>query len=257
MAQSVVGSIVIILVCIASALAFLFGIHRFWMPSTRRLHNDAIGPNVSVIGTTYAVLIAFMLSGVWNEMQAASLNTEQEANSLVNIFRFAEQLPSESRAEIQKLTRNYAQVMITKEWDAMTDEKSSPEGHTLTRDLWRAMASVQPHTATEQQVMDHSLSELTTMTEHRRIRLLQSRERLPALLWAVLIVGGIVTVGSTCLFGIEDFKLHIVQVFEISFLISLMLVSIAAIDRPFQGQVHVPSDAFRYALDTMDSTSWK
>ena len=93
------------------------------------------------------------------------------------------------------------------------------------------------------------------MTEHRRIRLLQSRKRLPAILWAVLIVGGIVTVGSTCLFGIEDFKLHIVQVFEISFLISLMLVAIAAIDRPFQGQVHVSPDAFQYAIETMNHDS--
>jgi uncharacterized protein DUF4239 len=257
MAQSVAGSIVIILICIASALAFLFLIHRLWIPSRRQLHNDAIGPNVSVIGTTYAVLIAFMLSGVWNEMQAASVNTEQEANSLVNIFRFAQQLPSDARAEIQKLARDYARVMIDEEWQDMTEEKSSPEGHAITHALWSAIANVQPHTATEQQFMDHSLNELTTMTEHRRIRLLQSRQRLPPLLWAVLIVGGIVTVGSTCLFGIEDFKLHIVQVFEISFLISLMLIAIAAIDRPFQGQVHVPSDAFRYALDTMDSRGWK
>jgi hypothetical protein len=29
-----------------------------------------------------------------------------------------------------------------------------------------------------------------------------------------------------------------------------MLVAIAAIDRPFQGQVHVPPDAFQYAIDT-------
>ena len=256
MAQSVPGIIVIIIVCIASALAFLFLIQRVWIPSKRRVHNDAIGPNVSVLGTTYAVLIAFMLSGVWNEMQAASLNTEQEANSLVNIFRFAEQLPADSRAEIQKLTHNYAQVMVTKEWQAMADENSSQEGHDLTRDLWRAMASAQPQSANEQRIMDHALTELTSMTEHRRIRLLQSRQRLPVLLWAVLIVGGIVTVGSTCLFGIEDFMLHIVQVFEISFLVSLMLVAIAAIDRPFQGHVRVPSDAFRYALDTMDNTAW-
>jgi len=113
---------------------------------------------------------------------------------------------------------------------------------------------VQPHSATEQEVMDHSLSELTVMTEHRRVRLLQSRKKLPAILWAVLIVGGIVTVGSTCLFGIEDFKLHSVQGFEISFLVSLMLVAIAAIDRPFQGQVRVAPEAFQYAIDTMDHT---
>jgi len=253
MAETVASSIITIIICIAVALAFLFAIRRFWMPPTRSAHNDAIGPNVSVMGTTYAVLIAFMLSGVWNEMQAASLNAEQEANSLVNIYRFAEELPQQSRTVIQKLTHQYAEIMIAEEWPAMAQERSSQTAHILMQDLWRAMAGVQPETASEQRIMDHSLSELTTMTEHHRIRLLQSRQKLPAILWAVLIVGGIVTVGSTCLFGIADFKLHIVQVFEISFLISLMLVAIAAIDRPFQGQVHVSSDAFQYAIQTMES----
>ena len=72
------------------------------------------------------------------------------------------------------------------------------------------------------------------------------------MLWAVLVVGGIVTVGSTCLFGVDNFKLHMVQVFEISFLLSLMLVAIASINRPYQGTVHVSPDAFRYALETMN-----
>jgi hypothetical protein len=61
-----------------------------------------------------------------------------------------------------------------------------------------------------------------------------------------------VTVGSTCLFGVDNFKLHMVQVFEISFLLSLMLVAIASINRPYQGDVHVSPEAFRYALETMD-----
>jgi hypothetical protein len=68
-------------------------------------------------------------------------------------------------------------------------------------------------------------------------------------------VGGIITVSSTCLFGVENFKLHMVQVFEISFLLSLMLVAIASTDRPFQGDVHVLPNAFRYALETMNDGS--
>ena len=255
MAQSVFGSITIIVASIAGAVLGLWLLQHYWTPSTRRAHNDVIGPSVSVIGTTYAVIVAFMLSGVWNDLQAARVNAEQEANSLVNVFRLAGQLPPESGPEVQKLTHDYASVMITEEWPAMAKERSSPAAHTINRKLWQRLTSVQPRNVTEQQVMDHSLSELTNMTEHRRLRLLESRKRLPPILWAVLIVGGIVTVGSTCLLGIEDFKLHVVQVFEISFLISLMLVAIAAIDRPFQGDVHVPPDAFRFALETIDHSA--
>ena len=78
----------------------------------------------------------------------------------------------------------------------MTRQIQSPTGHRITQQLWHALTTVQAHNAREQTVMDHSLSALTSMTEHRRIRLLQSRQHLPPLLWAVLIVGGIVTVGS-------------------------------------------------------------
>jgi len=252
MAQTAVGSILIIISCIVGALFALAVLRYYWAPSTRLAHNDVVGPNVSVIGTTYAVLIAFMLSGVWTNLQAARLNAEQEANNLVNIFRFAYQLPPESRTQVQTLAHEYCEAMITDEWPAMVKQTQSPTAHRLIQQLWRALTTVQPRNSGEQTVMDHSLSELTSMTEHRRIRLLQSRQELPAMLWAVLIVGGIVTVGSTCLFGVENFKLHVVQVFEISFLLSLMLVAVASINRPYQGDVHVGPEAFRYALDTMN-----
>ena len=234
MAQSAIGSAAIILACIAGALFALGVLRHYWAPSSRLAHNDVVGPNVSVIGTTYAVLIAFMLSGVWTNLQAARLNAEQEANNLVNIFRFAYQLPADSRTQIQALARGYCSAMISEEWPAMERQSQSSTAHKITQQLWHALTAVQPRNASEQTVMDHSLSELTGMTEHRRIRLLQSRQRLPALLWAVLVVGGIVTVGSTCLFGVDNFKLHMVQVFEISFLLSLMLVAIASINCPFE-----------------------
>src|SRR5215468_1160095 len=252
MAQTAIGSILIIISCIVSALFALAVLRHYWSPATRIAHNDVVGPNVSVIGTTYAVLIAFMLSGVWTNLQAARINAEQEANNLVNIFRFAYKLPPESSRQVQSLAHEYCVAMISDEWPAMAKQTQSPTAHRLIQQLWRALTTVQPHNSGEQTVMDHSLSELTSMTEHRRIRLLQSRDSLPAMLWAVLIVGGIVTVGSTCLFGVENFKLHVVQVFEISFLLSLMLVAIASINRPYQGQVHVGPEAFRYALDTMN-----
>ena len=252
MAQNVFGSITIVIACIVSALIVLGLFRRYWSPSARVGQNDVIGSNVGVIGTTYAVLIAFMLSGVWSNLQSASTNAAQEANNLMNIFRFAYHLPPESKAQLQDLARQYCKAMIQEEWPAMTHEQQSTTAHQLTWKLWYSLNSVQPRDAREQTVMDHALSELSSMTEHRRIRLLQSQRHLPALLWAVLIVGGIVTVTSTCLFGVENFRLHMVQVFEISFLLSLMLVAIASIDRPFQGEVHVGPDAFRYALDTMN-----
>ena len=61
------------------------------------------------------------------------------------------------------------------------------------------------------------------------------------------MVGGTVTIVSTCLFGAANSTLHAIQVGAFTLLISLVLVAIADINRPFQGSVHVSDNAFRRA----------
>jgi hypothetical protein len=98
--------------------------------------------------------------------------------------------------------------------------------------------------------MNLTLSELSSMTEHRRVRELQSETQLPDILWMVLIIGGGITTLSSCLFGTDNFKLHAVQVFFLTLLLSLALVAIADIDRPFQGSVRVAPLGFARARAT-------
>jgi hypothetical protein len=89
------------------------------------------------------------------------------------------------------------------------------------------------------------------MAEHRRIRELQSTSKLPAVLWCVLLIGGFVTIASSCTFGAGSNLLQALQVGALSLLIALVLVAIGDIDRPFQGSVHVSDSAFRRAQQNM------
>jgi hypothetical protein len=243
-----------IIFSIGIAILFLYVLRCIWQPSKRSPHNDVVGPSVGVIGTTYAVILAFMLSGVWSSFQEAQTNEEQEASNLVTLFRLAQGLPRDAQERLRKMTRDYANVMVHAEWTEMQHERFSTEGQRIVTDLWKLLESVQPQSMSEQIALGRALGELSTMTERRRIRLLQSRTNLPPILWAVLLAGGMVTVVSICLFGVEDFKLHVVQVFAVSFLLSLVLVAIADIDRPFQGSVHVDPTGFISALETFDRT---
>ena len=94
------------------------------------------------------------------------------------------------------------------------------------------------------------MNTLRSLTEHRRIRILQSHEMLPGILWMVLIAGGIITVAAACFFGVPNFRFHLLQIVVLSFLISLVLVAIADIDRPYQGDVKVSPEGFEFALHT-------
>lgn len=238
-----------------ASIAALWIIQWAWEPSRRRSHNDVIGPSVGVIGTTYAVILAFMLSGVWSNFEEALRNSEIEANSLVSLGRLGRSLPSPQREEIQRLTTEYAKVMIEQEWPAMAKEQVSPRGRQIMTELWTLLPATDTRTPQQQAAVQQALSELSAMSQHRRIRVLESRTELPAILWIVLMTGAIVTVGASCLFGVEDFKVHALQVGALSLTISIVLVAIADIDHPFDGIVHVTPSSFQYALDSLNPAS--
>lgn len=236
---------------ILAALGLLFLLRRRWTPTKLKETNEISGFYVSTIGTIYAVSIAFMLSGVWLEFEAAQVNTEKEANCLVSFFRLANGIPTPEREQLQELARAYAKVMVDEEWDAMARNEVSARGVEIIETLWQEVTPMEVHTSGDQEILNHLISELTSMTEHRRIRMLQSKKSLPGILWAVLIVGGIVTVGTSCFFGVDSLRLHAIHTVALTLLVSLMLIAIADISRPFQGVVHVLPDGFNLALEAM------
>jgi Protein of unknown function (DUF4239) len=242
--------IMVIVTCISASLVFLWILRAFWPASQRREHNDIIGWQVSVLGTTFAVIIGFMLYAVWTTFQSAEINADTEANCLVNVFRLANGLPAEQRLQVQQLAREYANDVIDKEWPAMSRGELSPSGYLTIENLWATAMQAKPGSAAQQISLNLTLSEISRMTEHRRLRQLESESKLPAILWILLILGGGLTIISSCLFGTNNFTLHAVQVISLTLLLSLALAAIADIDRPFQGTVHVLPRGFERARVT-------
>lgn len=247
-----IDNILIITACVAGAVCFLFAVTHASAAHSRKESNDFTGAVVAVIGTTYAVLLAFMLSGVWNMYQQAQINAEQEANDLVNVFHISSQMPEPQRGQLQDLARRYARNAVQNEFPAMADGKMSREGGQLIDAIWNEAGLLKPTSPDAVTALGELMTTLRDLTEHRRIRIMQSREMLPPILWAVLIAGGVITVAAACFFGVPNFRFHLLQISVLSFLIALVLVAIADIDRPYQGNVRVSATGFEFALQTFD-----
>ena len=78
-------NVFIVIISLVCSLFFMAGVNYYWPAEKRRAHNDLIGWQLSILGTTYAVIIGFMLYTVWISFGAADLNADAEANSLVNL----------------------------------------------------------------------------------------------------------------------------------------------------------------------------
>ncbi len=92
------------------------------------------------------------------------------------------------------------------------------------------------------------LAELDELEDNREFRLLAVNEGIPYIVWVVLVVGGVLTVGFTYLFGMESVRLHAVAVAGLTILVSLILHAIGVLDYPFNSGVRVQPDAFEHVL---------
>lgn len=254
---SYLGDVLIITASVVAALTFLWVVTRTSTAPTRKESNDFTGAVVAVIGTTYAVILAFMLSGVWNMFQQAQANEEQEANALTNIWRIAEQLPSPPSEQIRALCLKYANDAVDREWPALAADNRIPiETSQTVNQLWNAAGQIQANPGDNSIAVYQMMEELRMLTEYRRIRMMQAREGLPPILWTVLIAGGVITVAASCFFGVQNFRFHVLQVLVLSFLIALVLVAIDDVDRPYQGVVRVQPEGFSFSLDTFNGKTY-
>src|ERR1700678_2306439 len=112
-------NILILVFTMAGSMLFMAGLNRIWPREKRQAHNHLIGWQLNIIGTTYAVILGFMLYTVWTDFVAAKLNVDLEASALRNVYRLAEGLPEPQRMQLQLQSRAYAQAVIDQDWPAM------------------------------------------------------------------------------------------------------------------------------------------
>lgn len=246
-------NIFVILGAVSGSLLLMGGLNRVWRPEKRRTYNDIIGWQVSILGTTYAVILGFMLYTVWEIYREADLNVYHEANAVVDVYRLADGFQEPQRTQLKTLARSYADSVVNRDWPEMTKREEPTQSTGINAEMWHTAISVRPTSPAEVTAQEDTLSELRSLSQHRLTRLMESKTRLPNVLWCVLLAGGVLTIVGTCTFGAESVKLQLLEIFSVSLLVSLALVAIDDIHRPFQGLIHVSDSAFRQAQQNMQT----
>jgi hypothetical protein len=248
-------------ICLLS-LGGLELVERFVPADSRRSHNDVAGFIYAALGVIYAVLLALVVIAVWEEYDAASVTVEQEANALAEIFWLGHRLPEPEGAHLQELARSYAEEVVHKEWPLMeqgeaplmTQMAETPAGWTLIDDIRANLQDFQPRTQADEQLYAEGLDQVQRLGDARRMRLVAAEEGIPAVLWSVLIFGGIAAVSFTYLFGLENTWAHRLMVLTLTAVIGLVLFTIGAMEHPFSGGARIGTEAFDLVLERFETS---
>jgi hypothetical protein len=252
--MSVVYGVLVVGGACLAAIVGLTLVQRLVPVEVRQRHNDVAGFIYAVVGIVYAVLLALVVIAVWEEHEAAKATVHSEANEVADIFWLARRFPEPEGLQIQELARSYARVVVDEEWPLMEQSRSSPRAWVLLDEMQRSVQDLEVRTRADQVLFDRGLEQVQQLADSRRMRLVEANEGLPASLWVVLIVGGIVTVGFTYLFGLENTGTHRLMVASLTGMIALVLFIIGTLEYPFSGGGRIGPEAFELVLNRFETS---
>jgi hypothetical protein len=244
--------LLIVALYVALSVAGLFVIRKYWpLHHTFKSHNDVAGAIFATLGVIYAVLLAFLVVVTWQSFDEAGLNAAREANYLADLYRDSTPLPAAFRGELKADLKVYIAEIINDEWPVMAGGRRAPDVTAEQGRLWTLLAGFRPRGETQKVFFTEAVKKFNAACEARRQRLLDAGSGLNGILYFVLIVGGLITVLYTLLFGTENFGPQIVMTSMLAVMIALTLFTIMALDYPFSGDISIRPDVFRTVLTTL------
>ena len=253
--MTIVVGVLVVIVSVLLALTGLVLVNRL-VPETRRSSSNVGGGLIfRPISGVFGILIGFTAFLVWQQYTTAHVTTQREASELAAIYWHAEELPNSERLQVQQYARSYARIVIEEEWPLMGQGQESPKAWDTIDKLRRTIDGFEPSTSSEETLHDRQVTLVDEVLNDRRLRLLQSREGLPPILWTVLLGGTVLLVGYTYFFGLKDFRAHMMMVGTLTALVVTILFAIKSLEYPFSGDMRVDPSALELVLNRFNGDS--
>jgi hypothetical protein len=164
-------------------------------------------------------------------------------------------MPESKGHNIQELVHSYARVVVEEEWPLMRQGKSSQKAWALLDEIRSEVQDFQPSTPAQTVLYEQGLERVHALADARRERLLLADHGLPAILWVVLLIGGVVVIGFTYLFGLDSTVIHVLMVAALALIIALVLFTVAELDFPFRGDIRLGPEAMERVLDRFETST--
>jgi Protein of unknown function (DUF4239) len=201
-----------------------------------------------MIGTLYAVLIAFAIFVVWTQFQDAGTNLEHEANEVGDLSRMSMVMPEPLRSNIKRALLGYLNSVVDDEFPAMADGNDSPRTWQAVQKLWDVYNGIEPDNPRMQTYYAESIKQLNELSNSRRIRLFTSRGTVPPTLWYLLLGGGVMLIIFTYFFGHESVWSQAAMTAALAGVLAFSLFLIDSFDSPYSGVARVTPEPFKLEL---------
>jgi hypothetical protein len=193
---------------------------------------------LSVIGTMFAVVLAFVIFLALQSYQRARDGSSVEAIAVTELHSVAEVFQSPSSDRLQGGLVCYARAVIEDEWPAMREGRSSELVQSWIDKLGREFAIADPHGARQETAYAQWFDQEAQRREGRRERLAEATPFVPLPLWFVLGIGASLTIAYMCAQADrrEGVLLQSIPIGFVTALVTAGLLVVFFLDHPYANE---------------------
>jgi hypothetical protein len=247
---SVVSFFIVVVLAVFISLLGLRIVRKKYPPEKLKENHEVAGFIFNAFGLIYAVLLAFVVFAAWTEYETSKENIEVEANKLSDLYLVAEGLPDYIKSDVRSKILKYSEIVVNDEWKKMENGEKSDAALKALEDIYNSYLSVDVKSISNIPAYQESLKRLNELSESRRIRLLDSQDSVPGVIWLVVIAGAIISIAYTYLFGSQRASAQYIMTAALSVTNSMVLFLIYVLDHPFTGNNKILPEAIQKIIET-------
>lgn len=219
----------------------------------RQRHNEVAAAIFSIIGVTYAVLLAFVAMLAWEGFNRAKAASYAEAALIGDVYNLSTGLPDTEMSSIRNEVVGYARRVVTVEWPEQAEGQMVDQDSVYLNALNKMVLDLHPSGEADRDLNSLLLQAIERLWDARQTRLFAAQSTIPDIVWFVVIVGGALTVAFGSFLGAPSLRMQIAMSAVLAASGALVLILIIALSNPFRGDFRVSTAPFEHVLLRMEA----
>jgi hypothetical protein len=248
----IVGPAIIVVLCLFAVVG-LWSVRRHLLPRLRvhSVDSEFSGAMLQSVMVFYGLAVALIAVSVWQTYSDTSKVVTGEATALNAIYRDVTSYPEPIRTELQKELHDYTDQVINQAWPLQRRGKIPSAGIEHMSRFQSVLDKFEPATEGQKILHAETLGAYNLLIQARRLRLDAVGTGLPAVMWAVIVIGAFIGLSASFFFKVEDARLHGIEVLLLAVFIGLVIFMIFSLDRPFRGELGIRADPYQLVYDQL------
>lgn len=228
------------LVVIGVSVSFSIGLQLFtrWRFGLDLLsgNHEVAGFKYAVVGVAYAVLIAFVVVSVWTEFERTERAVEAEADRFYDLYRTSFSFPDATGMRMRDALLDYAIKVRDEDWPEMKrGHRGSVSAAEAYERLSRMVGQARPHDIALLPSAMHAIDLLQQTADFRLQRLSDVGGHITAVIWWVLLLSGVVTLGYPAFFAAKSVGAQVLMTAGLAAIIGATFFLAIVLNYPFSG----------------------